>query len=149
MRSFYRVWGKDGHRQKASWQTSRKFTTNDGYTVETWCFDKTGTHDYVDVEITHPSCQAFELYDKLEAQLENGVFECCNYGIIEKLRYSYYWSVGCPTTKSFNSAVACFETILNNYSVDGPVIHYGLLGVTACFEPVFNGCRFTARKRCK
>lgn len=146
MRACYRVWGKDGHRQKASWQASTVFNTSDGYTIKTWCFDKTGSHDYVDVEITHPYCQASDLCDELDAQLSDGIFECCHYGKIEKLKYSYFWSVGCPTTKSFNSAVATYEEILNNYAVDGPVVHYGLPGVTGCFEPVFHGRRFTVRK---
>lgn len=149
MRAMYRIWGREGHRQKASWQKSVKFALDNGMSIETWCFDRTGTHDYVDVEITSQSCSPHELYDELDAQLDDGIFECCNYGKIERLKYSYFWSSGCPTTKTFNSAVATFETLLNNYSIDGPVLHYGHPGVTDCFEPVFYGCRFTARKRCR
>lgn len=145
MRAMYRIWGKDGHRQKASWQSSTRFETYDGYTIETWCFDRTGSHDYVDVEITHPHCQAFELYDELDAQLDDGIFECCNYGKVEKLKYTYYWTSGCPNDFDFNGAVAGFEKMLNEYGVDGPIIPYIRPGMKSWYRPVFSNNRFTAR----
>lgn len=148
MRAMYRIYGREGHRFKGSWQASSKIALDNGMTIETWCFDRTGTHDYADMEVTADFVSPADLYDEMQNQLDDGVFECCNYGKIEKLKYSYFWSSGCPTTKSFNSAVATFETLLNNYCIDGPVLHYGLPGVTDCFEPVFHGNRFTARKRC-
>lgn len=145
MRAMYRVWGKDGHRQKASWQRSVKFTTYDGYTIETWCFDKTGTHDYIDIEVSRMHCKASDLYDEMQTQLDDGILECCNYGKIEKLKYSYYWTHGCPTNKTFNEAVACYEYMLNCYAFDGRMIPYAS-NKTHCYVPVFRGNRFTVKK---
>lgn len=147
MRALYRIYGREGHRFKGSWQASTKIALDNGITVETWCFDRTGTHDYVDMEVTADFASPADLYEEMRTQLDDGIFECCNYGKIEKIKYTYFWSLGCPTTKTFNSAVATFEELLNNYSIDGPVLHYGLPGVTDCYEPVFYGCRFTARKK--
>lgn len=145
MRAIYRIWGKDGHRQKASWQKSVKFTTNDGYTIETWCFDRTGTHEYVDIEVKADLVSPADLYEEMQTQLDDGVFECCNYGKIEKLRYSYYWSNGCPTNKTFNDAVASYEYMLNCYAFDGGMIPY-VDDKTHCYVPVFHGNRFTVKK---
>lgn len=146
MRAMYRIWGKDGHRQKASWQKSIKLTLDNGMTIETWCFDRTGTHDYVDMEVTADFVGPADLYEEMQVQLDDGVFECCNYGKVEKLKYSYFWSAGCPTTKTFNSAVETFERLLNNYSIDSPVLSYGFLSKTDCYVPVFHGNRFTVKK---
>ena len=66
MRAMYRVWGEEGHRQKASWQKSVIFTTNDGYTIETWCFDRTGTHDYVDIEVKADLVSPADLYEEMQ-----------------------------------------------------------------------------------
>lgn len=145
MRAIYRIWGKEGHRQKASWQKSVKFTTSDGYTIETWCFDRTGTHDYVDMEVSCDNCKASDLYDEMLVQLEDGVLECCNYGKIEKLKYSYYWSDECLTDKGFNSAVESFENTLNNYAIDLPYLPY-LQHMGDWYIPVFSGRRFTMKK---
>lgn len=145
MRAMYRIWGKEGHRQKASWQKSVKFTTDDGYTIETWCFDRTGTHDYVDIEVTADLVSPADLYEEMQIQLDDGVFECCNYGKIEKLNYSYYWSSGCPTAKDFNEAVASYEYMLNCYAFDGPMIPY-IDDNAHIYVPAFNGSRFTVKK---
>lgn len=144
MRAMYRVWGKEGHRQKASWQKSVKITTNDGYTIETWCFDRTGTHEYVDMEVSRMHCKASDLYDEMQTQLDDGIFECCNYGKIEKLKYSYYWSNGCPTTKEFNEAVSVYEDMLNNYASDEGIIPYINPNNHDYYVPMFSKNRFTA-----
>ena len=146
MRAMYRVWGKDGHRQKASWQKSIKFTTYDGYTIETWCFDRTGTHDYVDMEVTADSVSPADLYEEMQTQLNDGVFECCYYGKVEKLKYSYYWCNGCPTTKDFNEAVALYENMVNNYASDEGIIPYIDPCTSDYYVPVFRGNRFTVKK---
>lgn len=151
MRAYYRIYGKEGHRFRGSWQASAKINLNNGMTVETWCFDRTGSHDYADMEIScelNHNFMVAELYEELFRQLDDGIFEGCRYGGVEKLKYSYFWSTGCPTDKAFNAMVAKYETILNNYAVDGPIITYGLPGVFDSFEPAFYGHRFTARKRC-
>lgn len=145
MRAMYRIYGKDGHRQKASLQKSVKFTTNDGYTIEIWCFDRTGTYDYVDMEVTSDIVSPADLYDEMQIQLDDGIFECCNYGKIEKLKYSYFWSSGCPTNKTFNRAVASYEYMLNCYAYDGRMIPYED-DKTHFYVPVFNGNRFTVKK---
>lgn len=147
MRAMYRIWGKEGNRQKASWKKSIKFTTYNGYTIETWCFDKTGTYDYVDIEVTASSVSHADLYEEMQSQLDDGVFECCNYGKIEKLKYSYYWSNGCPTTKDFNEAVSLYEDMLNNYASDEGVIPYIDQYTHDYYVPMFHGNRFTAVKR--
>lgn len=145
MRAMYRIWGKDGHRQKASWQKSVKITTNDGYTIETWCFDKTGTHDYIDIEVSRFNCKASDLYDEMQIQLDDGILECCNYGKIEKVKYSYYWSDGCPTNKTFNDSVASYEYMVNCYAFDGRIIPY-VDSKTHCYVPVFHRNKFTVKK---
>lgn len=141
----YRIYGKDGHRQKVSWQKSVRFTTHDGYIIETWCFDKTRTHDYIDMEVSRLDCTAMDLYEEMQTQLYDGVFECCNYGNIEKLNYSYYWTHGCPTNKEFNNAVALYEYMLNCYAFDGGMIPY-VDDKTHCYVPVFHGNKFTVKK---
>lgn len=145
MRAIYRIWGKVGHRQRASWQKSVKFTTYDGYTIETWCFDRTGTHDYVDMEVIADLVGPADLYEEMQTQLNDGVFECCNYGKIEKLKYSYYWTHGCPTNKTFNEAVASYEYILNCYTFDGGMIPY-IDAKKYCYVPVFHRNKFTVKK---
>lgn len=147
MRAYYRIYGREGHRQKASWQKSVKFTTSDGYTIETWCFDRTGSHDYVDMEITSDSVSPVDLYEEMQKQLVDGVFECCNYGRVEKLKYSYFWSSGCPTNKTFNGAVAHYEYMLNCYACDGGLITHVDNSVHN-YVPVFHGNRFTVKERC-
>ena len=147
MRAMYRVWGKEGHRQKASWQKSVKFTTNDGYTIETWCFDKTGTHNYIDIEVSRFNCKASDLFEEMQAQLDDGILGCYKYGMVEKVKYSFYWSNGCPTTKEFNEAVALYEDMINNYSTDEGIIPYSDPCTSDYYVPVFSGNRFTAVKR--
>lgn len=141
----YRIWGKEGHRQKASWQKSVKFTTEDGYTIQTWCFDRTGTHEYVDIEVKADLVSPADLYEEMQAQLYDGVFECCNYGNVERLKYSYYWTPDCPTIKTFNEAVATYEYMLNCYAFDGTMIPYGD-DKTHYYVPLFYGNTFIAKK---
>lgn len=147
MRAFYRIWGREGHRQKASWQKSVKIETYDGYTIETWCFDRTGTHEYIDIEVSRFKCKASDLYDEMQTQLDDGILEYCNYGNIEKVKYSYYWSNGCPTSKDFNEAVALYEDMLNNYATDEGIIPYIDSCTSNYYVPVFSANRFTVVKR--
>lgn len=145
MRAMYRIYGREGHRFKGSWQASTKIALDNGMTIETWCFDRTGTHDYVDMEVTADSVSSADLYEEMQTQLDDGVFECCNYGKVETLKYSYFWSVGCPTNKTFNEAVAHYEYMLNCYACDDAMIPY--VGDNVHFYvPVFYGNRFTVKK---
>lgn len=145
MRAMYRIYGREGHRFKGSWQTSSIIALDNGMTIETWCFDRTGTHDYVDMEVTCDFASSADLYDEMETQLDDGVFECCNHGKIEKLKYSYFWSSGCPTNKTFNEAVATYEYMLNCYAYDGRMIPY-VDDKEHFYVPEFYGSRFTVKK---
>ena len=145
MRAMYRIWGREGHRQKASWQKSIKIALDNGMTIETWCCDRTGTHDYVELEVTGNAVIPADLYEEMQAQLDDGVFECCNYGNVEKIKYSYFWSSGCPTNKTFNEAVAQYEYMLNSYACDGAYIPY-MEDTEHFYKPVFHGNRFTVKK---
>lgn len=148
MRAFYRIYGKEGHRFRGSWQASTKINLDNGMTIETWCFDRTGSHDYADMEISCESNHDFiapELYQELFSQLDDGLFEGCRYGGVEKLKYSYFWSAGCPTNKTFNEAVASYEHMLNCYAHDGRMIPY-VDDKTHCYAPLFYGNKFTVKK---
>lgn len=145
MKAMYRIWGQRGHRFKGSWQASTKIELDNGMTVETWCFDRTGSHEYVDMEVTGDYVSPADLYDELQTQLDDGVFECCSYGKIEKLKYSYYWTNGCPTNKDFNEAVVSYEHILNCYAIDGGLIPY-VNDNMHFYVPEFHGNRFTVRR---
>lgn len=145
MRALYRVYGKDGHRFKGSWQASTKIALENGMSIETWCFDRTGSHDYADIEVTADFGGPADLFNEMETQLDDGVFECCNYGKVEKLKYSYFWSTGCPTNKTFNEAVARYEYMLNCYACDGALIPY-LDDNVHFYVPAFHGNRFTVKK---
>lgn len=145
MRAIYRIWGREGHRQKASWQKSAKIALDNGMMIETWCYDRTGTHDYVDMEVTANFVSPADLYEEMQIQLDDGVFECCNYGKIEKLKYSYFWSDGCPTNKTFNEAVASYEYMLNCYAFDDKMIPYVDDNIHF-YVPVYCGNRFTVKK---
>jgi len=143
-RAMFRVWGKEGHRQKASWMASVSFTCKDGVHIETWGYDRTGSHEYVDIEfiISDESCTTID--DELDAQLYDGVFECCNVGKIERLKYTYYWTTGLPTSRTFNNFVYQYEKMLNEQKIDGVAIP-SPNGNSACYVAVFTHDRFTMK----
>ena len=73
------MYGREGHRQRKSFSPSHTFSTA-GATIEVINADKTGTNDYTLICIT---CNTEEECDaELDAQLSDGIFECCNYGKI-------------------------------------------------------------------
>lgn len=81
VRVTFRVFGKDGHRQRASFGESFKFGTFGGSAyVECLCEDRTHTNKFVDVVITADSFKrcAYEL----NSQLSDGIFETCAVGKI-------------------------------------------------------------------
>lgn len=74
----YRVFGKDGHRQRASFGKTYSFTTFDDVRIKCFCSDTTGSNDYVDVAITANDYRT--AIDEMEKQLSDGIFENCRYG---------------------------------------------------------------------
>ena len=78
VRVVYRVYGEDGHRQRASFGSTFSFTTFEDVKVKCMCSDVTGTNDYVDIELIGRDLSAC-LY-QLQAQLSDGIFENCAYG---------------------------------------------------------------------
>lgn len=74
----YRVFGRDGHRQRASFGKTYSFTTFEGVRIKCLCSDTTGSNYYVDVVITAKDCST--AMDEMEKQLSDGIFENCRYG---------------------------------------------------------------------
>ena len=81
VRVTFRVFGKDGHRQRASFGESFEFSTFGGDAhIECVCEDRTLTNKFVDVIITADSLEC--CVNKLNAQLSDGIFEECAVGKI-------------------------------------------------------------------
>lgn len=81
VRVTFRVFGKDGHRQRASFGESFEFSTVDGSThIECICEDRTLTNRFVEVLITADSFR--RCADEFNAQLSDGIFEQCAVGEI-------------------------------------------------------------------
>ena len=81
VRVTFRVFGKDGHRQRASFGESFEFGTfgRSAY-VECLCEDRTLTNEFVDVIITTDSFK--RCVNELDVQLSDGIFETCAVGKI-------------------------------------------------------------------
>ena len=81
IRVTFRVFGKDGHRQRASFGKSFEFSTFGGDThIECVCKDRTLTNKFVDVMITADSFK--RCVNELNVQLSDGIFESCAVGEI-------------------------------------------------------------------
>ena len=78
----YAVFGKDGHRQRASWDESTKIF-KENVPIEFLNADITGHHGYSIVIITASNSEECE--QELYNQLSDGAFESCSYGKISKL----------------------------------------------------------------
>ena len=78
--SIYRVHGREGHRQRASFNLSTCMRSNN-VIVSFNCFDCTGTNDYVDVIILYHDDD--EARKEFLAQISDGFFKNCNIGKIE------------------------------------------------------------------
>lgn len=79
----WKVYGQDGHRQRASFGKSFSSVTWDGIPYEIENADKTGTNEYTIIRITADTAEACER--ELNAQLSDGVFENCRFGEIEEI----------------------------------------------------------------
>lgn len=84
----WRVYGRDGHRQRESFYPS---TCNDWSApycgtrlVEVKCFDRTGTHDYVEVTITRDTKALCNR--EFDGQLCDGIFENSRIGLVELIK---------------------------------------------------------------
>ena len=81
VRVTFRVFGKDGHRQRASFGESFEFGTLGGSAhIKCLCEDRTLTNKFVDVIITADSFK--RCANELNAQLLDGIFESCTVGKI-------------------------------------------------------------------
>ena len=81
----FKIYGKDGHRQRESFRASDIFTTWGGNKVEILNSDKTGTNEYSIIRITAESEKA--CFEELNAQLSDGVFENSKVGRIEEVDF--------------------------------------------------------------
>lgn len=83
----WKVYGVDGHRQRASFGESVSWDwSNDQNGIrifEADNFDKTGTHDYTIVRITRNTPEECEA--ELSGQLSDGFFENCRVGMIVEI----------------------------------------------------------------
>lgn len=97
IRTTFRVFGKDGHRQRASFGKSFEFSTFGGAAkIECVCEDRTLTHRFVEIVITADSFK--RCVTELNAQLSDGIFESCAVGKIliqdiEKKYDGYFESI--------------------------------------------------------
>ena len=81
VRVTFRVFGKEGHRQRASFGKSFEFSTSDGSThIECLCKDRTYTNRFAEIVITADSFRRCAI--ELNAQLSDGIFESCKVGKI-------------------------------------------------------------------
>ena len=82
----WKVYGKEGHRQSESFNTSYSYDfSKNGETriITVKNSDTTGTNSYSIIEITRDTAE--QCYQELIGQLYDGVFENCNFGIVEEV----------------------------------------------------------------
>lgn len=82
----FKVYGSEGHRQRISFGESFTWDFSKGDDVriiECECQDKTGTNEYVILKITRNTKQ--EVYEELDGQLCDGLFENSRYGRVEEI----------------------------------------------------------------
>lgn len=84
----WKVYGRDGHRQKRSFEASVKWNWSDddcGIRIfEAINADKTGTNEYTIIKITRNTAR--ECYDELDGQLTDGYFENACYGDVIEVK---------------------------------------------------------------
>lgn len=69
----YAVYGKDGHRQRETFNPSRRVVTDNGCTIHVANFDRTGQHDFSVVTILGDSEELVN--SALSALLSDGIFK--------------------------------------------------------------------------
>lgn len=81
VRVTFRVFGKDGHRQRASFGESFQYAMLGGSAhIECLCEDRTHTNEFVDMLVTADSFK--RCANELNTQLSDGIFENCAVGKI-------------------------------------------------------------------
>ena len=83
----WKVYGNDGHRQRASFDESVKWDWSnkvDGVRIfEADNYDKTGTHEYSLIRITRNTYD--ECDEEMEGQICDGYFENCRVGKVVEI----------------------------------------------------------------
>lgn len=86
MTKSWKIYGMDGHRQRESFNKSRKYDFSENETVriiEVENSDKTGTNDYSIIRITRNSSEECE--EELHGQLSDGIFENSRVGKVVEI----------------------------------------------------------------
>lgn len=84
MIKLFRVYGRPGHRQRASFGNTYAFMTyrdGDQLLVNVICADNTGTNEYCDLVIVGKNEQIIDV--EFMGQLSDGIFENCETGTIQ------------------------------------------------------------------
>lgn len=82
----WKVYGREGHRQRESFSKSYKYDFSKGENVriiEVENSDKTGTNEYSIIRITRNTAEECQL--ELDGQLSDGIFESSAVGKIEEI----------------------------------------------------------------
>ena len=82
----WKVYGRENHRQRQSFFASYSYDfseNGDTRIVTVKNSDTTGTNSYSIIEITRDTAE--KCYQELIGQLYDGVFENCNFGIVEEV----------------------------------------------------------------
>lgn len=80
----WRIYGRDGHRQRESFGSCLDFTReSDGTRVQLLTSEKTGTNEYVILVVTARTAEM--CCEELEGQLSDGVFENSFCGNVEEI----------------------------------------------------------------
>lgn len=77
----FKVYGKDGHRQRESFKASADYDFSVGDNVRKITInnsDRTGTNEYTEVVITKNTVE--QCIDEMNGQLSDGIFENSRYG---------------------------------------------------------------------
>lgn len=83
----WRIYGRDGHRQRESFNDSYKYDFTEGddiRIIEVENADKTGTNDFSILHITRNTFEECE--DELRGQLSDGIFENSAFGLVEEIK---------------------------------------------------------------
>lgn len=83
----FRVYGKEGHRFRGSFWESHVIKLSNGIMMNVINSDITGVNDYSILKFNSMLREMTddEFEHELEAQLYDGVFECCNIGKVEEI----------------------------------------------------------------
>ena len=82
----WKIYGREGHRQRESFNGSTEFTTWRGEKITVLNADTTGTHDYSILVITAPTAEDAE--NAMLGQVSDGTFENSRTGKLEEIRCS-------------------------------------------------------------